>query len=128
MCSLLDRRVIFLIITLILLGAIAMTHLPLPDAKARVAAGEERVIDRDGRVVSYYVHGEGPTVVLLASAGREVSDFNELIDKLAGGGHRTIAVEAPGIGQSELPDDDMDLWDLAVDVHALMTAEGDRRK
>lgn len=97
--------------------------MPLPNAPARDAIGVEKSIDRDGRALSYYVNGEGPPVILLASAGREASDFNELALALNKVGRRTIAVEAQGIKNSTLPDTQMALFDMADDVQAVANVE-----
>ena len=96
---------------------------PLPDAPARDALGEERFIQIADRQLAYYVHGKGKPIIMLASAGREASDFNELARSLNGAGYRTIAIEAQGIKGSALPNGDMDLFDMADDVNAVVDAE-----
>jgi hypothetical protein len=103
--------VLFLVILLFMIGFRSM-YSPLPGAKARAALGEENRIQRRGRSIVYYLRGSGPRIVLAASAGREISDFNELTDALVGAGFRTVSVEAPGIGGSELPEGAFDLYDL----------------
>lgn len=102
-----------------------MTHLPLPDARARQNIGQEKIIQRDARAISYYVNGDGPAIILHASAGREASDFNELVSDLVVAGYRTIAVEAPGIGRSGLSQEEMTLWDMADDIAAILAEEGE---
>ena len=93
-----------------------------PDSVARPCAGEGRSIVRDGRRIGYWVRGTGPAIVLLSNLGREASDFNELTDTLSVG-HRTIAVDPPGIGESDLPAGPVSLFDLAEDVAAVIRAE-----
>lgn len=93
-----------------------------PDSIARPCDGDERSIVRDGRRIGYFVRGAGPAVLLLPSLGREASDFNELTATLAAG-HRTIAIDPPGVGLSDLPPKPVSLFDLADDVAAVIGAE-----
>ena len=93
-----------------------------PDSIARAGVGEQRSVERAGRRIGYRVRGNGPPVVLLASLGREASDFNELTAALAPQ-QRTIAIDPPGIGLSELPGEPVTLFDLADDVRAVIAAE-----
>lgn len=97
--------------------------MPLPDTPARDAVGTARILERDDRTLGYHVTGKGPPVVLLASAGREASDFNELALALGLAGYRTIAFDAHGIGSTSLPADPFTLFDMADDVHAIVDAE-----
>ncbi|MEO1046127.1 MAG: alpha/beta hydrolase [Pseudomonadota bacterium] len=114
-----------LLVALIALGAMAlvMMFLPYPNARARATNGIEHNLARDGRSIAYFTQGQGPAVVLVASAGREASDFNELAAQLVANGYRTIAIEPPGIGNSALPDTDLTLFDLADDVRTVLDAE-----
>lgn len=93
-----------------------------PDAIARPCEGEGRSIVRGERRIGYFVRGAGPAVVLLPSLGREASDFNELTATLAAD-RRTIAIDPPGIGLSDLPAGPVSLFDLADDVAAVIQAE-----
>lgn len=113
----------FAVVLAILIGVFWMVYAPLPDSPARPAIGYAYQTERDGRAIEYFVNGSGPIIVLMASAGREVSDFNELVTTLVAKGYRTIAIEAPGIGGSALPDGPMSLRDLAGDIDAVLTAE-----
>ncbi|MBW1985194.1 MAG: alpha/beta hydrolase [Deltaproteobacteria bacterium] len=92
--------------------------------EARPPIGEEHLLSESGMSIAYYIYGEGDTIVLLASAGRSVSDFNELAINLADNGFRTVAVESRGVGKSSLPDDDYNLHDLAKDVHQVLNQLG----
>lgn len=84
---------------LLAMGVVVNSLRPAPSVKARDAVGIKiDATNGEGpNRIYYYVNGEGPRVVLLASAGREASDFNELSTALASSGYRTIAVEAPNI-------------------------------
>ncbi len=96
---------------------------PFPGMQARDAIGERQTIDRDGRRIVYYTHGTGPRIALAASAGREASDFNELTSALVEAGFRTVAIEAPGIGGTEMPREVFGLYDLAADINAVLVAD-----
>ncbi|MEO0590033.1 MAG: alpha/beta hydrolase [Pseudomonadota bacterium] len=116
-----------LIIVAFVLSALAgifwLVWMPLPSAQARDAAGEERVVRFEDRGLSYYVSGEGQPVLLLASLGREASDFNELVLSLNSAGYRTIAFEAHGIGGTDLPESQFDLLEIADDVAKVVETE-----
>jgi pimeloyl-ACP methyl ester carboxylesterase len=62
-------------------------------------------------------------VVLVASAGREASDFNEPAAALVSGGYRTVASEAPEINGTDPPDREFDRYDLAADVQAAVASD-----
>jgi len=101
-------RVCFVAIGLI---AIAFTFACSPpnNPKARIAVGEKHIfpvrtakLDKD---IAYYANGKGPRILMAASAGREVSDFNELAMSLNKGGYRTLLVENVGIGGTSMPEE-----------------------
>lgn len=109
---------------LVIAGAVIwMFWLPLPSAPAREAAGTERITQVEGRQLAYYVSGEGAPVILLASLGREASDFNELASALNAAGYRTIAFQGHGIGRTDLPEDDFSLLDIANDLSVIVESE-----
>ena len=92
---------------------------------ARPLAGEAGSVQVEGRRVAYSRRGRGPTVVRLASAGRSASDFNELIAELSAAGYRSLAIEAPGVGDSDpISDPEVSLHDLAANVAAVVDAVG----
>jgi len=97
--------------------------MPLPHTPARDAIGTEKSVERGARQFSYHISGKGKPVILLASAGREASDFNELVTALNNAGYRTIAVDAHGIKNSTLPEGEFSLFDMADDVAAVADAE-----
>ena len=96
---------------------------PFPGSMARDAVGVRQEIERDGRTIVYYTQGTGPRVALAASAGREASDFNELAGALVEAGFRTVAIEAPGIGGTDLPKRVFNLYDLADDINEVLKAD-----
>ena len=112
------RKLFFLIcFAAVFAGVFLMTRAPFPDTEARPARGQQSTMALNDQMITYYTEGEGPRVVLMASAGREASDFNELIGDLVEAGYRTVAVEAPGInGTSMLTDPS--LYSFATHVEA----------
>lgn len=107
-----------------LLGIIVYAlWMPLPHTPARDAIGTEKSVERGDRQFSYHISGKGKPVILLASAGREASDFNELATALNIAGYLTIAVDAHGIKKSTLPEGEFSLFDMADDVAAVAAAE-----
>ena len=118
------KNTVGLFAILAIIGAIFyLFWMPFPDSPARDAIGTEKSLDRDGRALAYYVRGTGKPIILLASAGREASDFNELVASLNEAGYRTIAVEAHGIKGSDLPEGEFDLFDIADDIKAVAEEE-----
>ncbi len=110
-----------ILFTVAVLAGITLTMFsPHPDKTAREAFGEPRQTVRGSHTIAYHVLGDGPRVVLTASLGREASDFNELAQTLAQAGYRAVAVEAPGIGDSTIPQGEYGLFDLADDVKAVV--------
>ena len=109
-----------------------MTY-PQPFLKARDAVGRHYVSElypANGNLkaaVSYYeltvTDPRGPRIVMFASAGREVSDFNELATSLHQAGYPITMIEAPGIGASVASEDSPDLFDLARDAHGIYAAD-----
>jgi poly(3-hydroxyoctanoate) depolymerase len=60
---------------------------------------EYRVVD--GLVTHVRLHGDGPPLLLLSGLWGQVRMWDELLPHLAG--FRTIAFDAPGIGETEMP-------------------------
>jgi pimeloyl-ACP methyl ester carboxylesterase len=117
------RRLFFLVCFLaILAGVFLMTRAPFPDTEARPARSEQIVTAIGEDMIVYYVEGQGPRVVLLASAGREASDFNELVGDLVEAGYRAVIVEAPGINGTAMLADPS-LYSFADHVMAVIKAD-----
>ena len=103
------KRVFQITLTFLTLAAAAfiLSRLPLPSTKARNTAGQGFTYTKDNTSITYHLSKpntapQKEVVVLLASAGREASDFNELILELNNAGYKTLAVEAPGINGTSL--------------------------
>ncbi len=78
----------------------------------------------DGARVAYYQTGSrGPRILLLASLGRSVSDFNTLIPQLTNAGFRTLAVDLRGVGDSTLAPEQnsLTLFDLVSDIQSIVS-------
>jgi len=110
-----------------LIGGGLIGYAKVVTQEPRPAIGEKKfVIGQGGFPISYFQSGakQGPAVVLLASLGRSISDFNELVEGLNKTGVQTIAVEAPGISDSggDSWNSDLDLAHLAKDINNVVTA------
>jgi len=108
-------------ILLLSIGLFINNLRPAPSVKARLAIGEKIVVtpqdytNKTGAItVEYYARGHGPRIVLVASAGREVSDFNELVTTLNKNGYRTLAVEHPGIGKTTALKPDLNTYAFPI--------------
>jgi pimeloyl-ACP methyl ester carboxylesterase len=115
------RSTLLLVVAGLALSAYGFSHFQ----PARPMVGKSGVVPVEGRRVGYALTGQGPTVVLLASAGRSASDFNELIAALDAAGYRSLAIEAPAAGRSDpLEDPEVSLHVLAGDVAAVLDVVG----
>jgi len=109
----------------------ACGHGPVPDAAynpnapARTPVGRTAVLETGGARIVTHTLGDGPEIVMFASAGREASDFNELAEGLAADGFRVTLLEAPGIRGAKASAETPTLFDLAADIGLyLKTREG----
>lgn len=120
------RRFIALGVVLVVVGAAYLVWVWPRDA--RPAIGDTgHAVSRDGSEVTYYARGPagGPVLVLLASLGRSVSDFNELVEGLNEAGYRTIAVQSRGIGAHPVSyREPYTLYSLGEDIDAALHAAG----
>lgn len=103
-------------------GVFLMTRAPFPDTPARPAIGNYAAVPFQDGMITYYTKGVGPRVILLASAGREGSDFNELVPDLTDAGYRTVVIEAPGINDTPMLAD-ASLYNFAEQVKAVLDAD-----
>ena len=120
-----------MLILVLMLIAVAWIYSHALADDARPASGEPHSVQSGPTKIVYYRQeparktDKPETVVLVASLGRPVSDFNELRSALSDAGYRTLAVESRGIqtwaggGFSHYQ-----LSDLAADVHAAMADVG----
>ncbi|ABV88159.1 alpha/beta fold hydrolase [Shewanella pealeana] len=113
------KKQLLLTVSVLSIGLLVYLGLLYPFAmlEARTPVGEtQSMILANGNRMTWHVSGTGPRITLVASLGREASDFNELVLSLNKAGYRTLAVEAPGIGGSELIEKPISLYRLADDV------------
>jgi len=87
-----------------------------PGDTARAPVGDVWTYE-DGRTrLKAYRSGEGPEIVMFASAGREASDFNELAGRLTAAGYSVTLFEAPLINGVQATAETPTLFDLADDA------------
>ena len=96
------RRLLFIFLSGLALFSVwfFVTRTPFPSEQARKSIGNLAGTQADLNNIKrsdFYTSGTGSDVIMYASAGREVSDFNELIKDLNANNYRTIAVESPVI-------------------------------
>jgi len=77
---------------------------------------------RDVRIEAL-VEGEGPDVVMIASALRGAADFARVQARLTQAGFRSLAINMRGAGQSTGPMEGLVLADLADDVAMVIESE-----
>jgi len=74
------------------------------------------------------VEGDGPTIVMLPSLGRDgYEDFDDVAARLATAGHRVLRPQPRGIGTSTGPMEGVSLHDLAADIAAVIARLGQGR-
>jgi len=96
-------------------------------AVAQIAAADNKIVSRDADVASVKIHyttgGHGPAVILLhgyAETSRMWAPlFPLLTDKFT-----VIAPDLPGIGDSSIPNDGLDMKTAAIRIHALAKSLG----
>ncbi|HEY1422074.1 MAG TPA: alpha/beta hydrolase, partial [Candidatus Acidoferrum sp.] len=96
-------------------------------AIAQTAAADNKIVSRDADVAGVKIHyttaGHGPTVILLhgyAETSRMWAPlFPLLADKFT-----VIAPDLPGIGDSSIPTDGLDMKTAAIRIHALAKSLG----
>lgn len=72
-----------------------------PAPSAGPGGDEPRVVRVGGQSVRVQVRGDGPPVLLLNGLGAPLELWQPLVDEL--GGHTTVALDAPGSGDSPAP-------------------------
>ena len=88
---------------------------PEPDlAPAPVRTSYE--VQRDDASIRVIAEGEGPTVVLLPSRGRDSLDFDTVAAGIAADGYRVLRPQPRGVAGSTGPLEGITLHDLAADV------------
>lgn len=96
-------------------------------ATAQTGAGANGIQSRfavaDGVKLHYLTAGQGPTVILLHGYAQTSRMWRPLIPKLADK-FTIIAPDLPGIGDSDIPKDGLDMKNAAIRIHALAKSLG----
>ena len=94
---------------------------------ARAASAESEIAARDAAVdgvkLHYLTSGHGPTVILLHGYTQTSRMWRPIIPKLAEK-YTVIAPDLPGIGDSAIPKDGLDMKNAAIRIHALAKSLG----
>jgi pimeloyl-ACP methyl ester carboxylesterase len=111
--------------TTIAMVALVLTELFSPGVTA--AAGADAIASRtaevDGLKIHYLTAGHGPAVILLHGYTQTSRMWRTLIPQLADR-FTVIAPDLPGIGDSEIPKDGLDMKNAAIRMHALIKSLG----
>ncbi|MEO8433184.1 MAG: alpha/beta hydrolase [Acidobacteriota bacterium] len=94
------------------------TPAPAQPPASQDAAIASRSADADGVSLSYRTAGSGPTVILLHGYAETSRMWRPLIPELARR-FTVIAPDLPGIGDSGIPADGLDMKAAAIRIHAL---------
>lgn len=89
---------------------------------------QKSVMRPDGSQVDYLDDGHGPLIVLIASTGRDASDFDPLTRALVARNYRVVAVQPRGLHPHSLPKDpeaSLDFSSLAGEVALVIEAIGE---
>lgn len=118
-----------IIFTVVVAATAGVVSYSLKDNPARIVSGHEKIIERHGMAIQYFISGpeHGETLVLQASYARSGSDFNELVAHLNRAGYRTLIMQARGVDGTGLPSLRTTLFDYADDLAAVISVEGIRQ-
>ncbi len=105
---------------------IALSALFITRAWAAAGGIAEKTADVDGLKLHYLAAGSGPTVILLHGYTQTSRMWRPIIPKLAER-FRVIAPDLPGIGDSEIPRDGLDMKTAAIRIHDLAKSLGVRK-
>ena len=84
---------------------------------------ESKFATAEGMKIHYLTAGHGPTVILLHGYTQTSRMWRPLIPKLTDK-FTVIAPDLPGIGESEIPKDGLDMKTAAIRIHALAKSLG----
>lgn len=88
------------------------------------AAREHRQLACGDASIEVVVDGQGPTIVLLPSLGRDSLDYDPIADGLAAKGYQVLRPQPRGLGASRGPMEGITLVDLADDVACVIDQVG----
>ena len=75
-------------------------------------------VDVGGTAVNYAELGEGPAIVCIHGLGGSWQNWLENMPRLAGLGHRVIALDLPGFGASPMPG-----WEISIPAYGRLLAD-----
>jgi pimeloyl-ACP methyl ester carboxylesterase len=113
----------------VLLGfSLAVSVAAMSQSKSRQAqsgpdAIESRFGEVDGIKIHYLIAGHGPAVILLHGYTQTSRMWRPLIPKLTNR-FTVLAPDLPGIGDSDIPKDGLDMKTAAIRIHALAKSLG----
>lgn len=110
-----------LVVSLAVLAAMCLPAISQTQGGAKLI--NSRFAEVDGIKLHYLIAGQGPTVVLLHGYTQTSRMWRPLIPKLADR-FTVIAPDLPGIGDSEIPKDGLDMKTAAIRIHALAKSLG----
>src|SRR5580698_6455733 len=100
-----------------------MTQTRLSQAQSGPDAIQSRFGEVDGIKIHYLTAGHGPAVILLHGYTQTSRMWRPLIPKLTDK-FTVIAPDLPGIGDSEIPKNGLDMKTSAIRIHTLMKSLG----
>ncbi|MCU1342205.1 MAG: Alpha/beta hydrolase [Candidatus Acidoferrum typicum] len=104
-----------------------LLSVPLRGA-AQSAAGQGEIVSRSATVEGIKLHyltaGQGPSVVLLLHGYAETSRMWKPLIPLLARKYRVVAPDLPGIGDSDIPSNGLDMKTAAIRIHALAKSLG----
>jgi len=106
-------------VALILFISVAM--LAIPQSPQTIASKNAGV---DGLTLHYLTAGRGPAIILLHGYTQTSRMWRPIIPQLAEKGNTVIAPDLPGIGDSDIPAQGLDMKSAAVRIHALVKSLG----
>jgi pimeloyl-ACP methyl ester carboxylesterase len=102
---------------------LAATVAAASQASANRAAIESRFAEVDGIKIHYLAAGRGPVVILLHGYTQTSRMWKPLIPKLSDK-FTVVAPDLPGIGDSGIPQDGLDMKNAAIRIHSLAKSLG----
>ena len=99
----------------------------MAEAQAGANAIASRTAVVEGTKLHYLTAGHGPAVILLHGYTQTSRMWRPLIPQLAEK-FTAIAPDLPGIGDSEIPKDGLDMKNAAIRIHALAKSLGAERR
>ncbi|HXJ05179.1 MAG TPA: alpha/beta hydrolase [Candidatus Acidoferrum sp.] len=117
------KRSLRLIFSLIVCGCAFLHGAPSSRARAVDATISSKTSEVDGIQLHYLTAGHGPAVILLHGYTQTSRMWRPIIPLLAEK-FTVIAPDLPGIGDSQIPKDGLDMKTAAIRIHALAKSLG----